>query len=98
MQRRLEAQAMTEFSRRKFIATSAMGASAGVLAGAATMRDVLAQTQSVCGISANFNGTPIPGGNGEYIWFNNKTSSVPPVFGRTADDRFLRKRRRKLQG
>jgi hypothetical protein len=32
------------------------------------MKDVLAQTQSGCSITANFNGTPIEGG--DYIWFN----------------------------
>jgi len=61
---------MVKFSRRKFLTTSAMGAGVGVFAGAAAMRDVLAQTQSGCALSANFNGTPIPGGNGESIWFN----------------------------
>jgi hypothetical protein len=35
---------------------------------------VLAQTQSGCEISSNFNGTPIRGGNGDYIWFNSLLS------------------------
>jgi hypothetical protein len=58
------------FTRRKFLAGSAMGAGVGLFTGAATMRDVLAQTQSGCAISANFNGTPIPGSTGDYVWFN----------------------------
>jgi hypothetical protein len=57
-----------ELTRRKFLATSAVGAGVGAIARAATMQDVLAQTQSGCSISANFNGTPLQGG--DYIWFN----------------------------
>lgn len=65
---------MAKFSRREFLTTSAIGAGVGIFTGAATMRDVLAQTQSGCALSANFNGTPIPGGHGEYIWFNSVLS------------------------
>ena len=52
---------MEEFTRRKFLARSAMGAGVGLLTGAVAMKDVLAQTESGCSITANFNGTPIAG-------------------------------------
>jgi hypothetical protein len=57
---------MAKLTRRTFITSSAMGV--GALAGAGSVSRLLAQTQSGCSISANFNGTPIPGG--DYIWFN----------------------------
>jgi hypothetical protein len=74
---------MKEFTRRKFLARSAMGAGAGLLAGAVAMKDVLAQTESGCSITANFNGTPIPGG--DYIWFNSvlKVQGLDPQRGTT---------------
>ena len=44
---------------------------------------VLAQTQSGCSITSNFNGTPIPGG--AYVWFNSvlKAHGVDPQQGAT---------------
>jgi hypothetical protein len=57
---------MTKLTRRTFITSSAIGI--GALAGVDSIPDLLAQTQSGCSIAANFNGTPIPGGN--YLWFN----------------------------
>jgi hypothetical protein len=57
---------MATLTRRTFITSSAIGV--GALAGADTVVGLLAQTQSGCSIGANFNGTPIPGG--DYIWFN----------------------------
>jgi hypothetical protein len=57
---------MAKLTRRTFITSSAIGV--GALAGAGSVSRLLAQTQSGCSISANFNGTPIPGG--DYIWFN----------------------------
>jgi hypothetical protein len=68
---------MAEVTRRKFITTSAIGA--GALAGAGALSDVLAQTQSGCSITSNFNGTPI--NEGDYIWF----SSVIKVTGLGSD-------------
>jgi hypothetical protein len=59
---------MVELSRRKFLTSSAVAAGVGALGGTTSMRDLLAQTQSGCSISANFNGTPLQGG--DYIWFN----------------------------
>jgi hypothetical protein len=57
-----------ELTRRTFLRTSVVGAGVGALSGALTLKDVLAQTQSGCSLAANFNGTPIQGG--DYIWFN----------------------------
>ena len=57
---------MAKLTRRTFITSSAIGV--GALAGAGSVSRLLAQTQSGCSISSNFNGTPIPGG--DYIWFN----------------------------
>jgi len=68
---------MAEFTRRKFITTSAIGA--GALAGAGSLSGLLAQTQSGCSITSNFNGTPILGG--DYVWF----SSVIKVRGLGSD-------------
>src|SRR5579859_989367 len=53
-------------TRRRFLATSAIGA--GAMTMAPGFEKLLAQTQSGSAIAANFNGTPIPGG--DYIWFN----------------------------
>jgi hypothetical protein len=74
---------MKEFTRRKFLVRSAMGAGAGLLTGAVAMKDVLAQTQSGCSIAANFNGTPLAGG--DYIWFNSvlKVQGLDPQQGTT---------------
>jgi uncharacterized membrane protein YgcG len=56
-----------QLTRRKFITASAIGAGAlAVTRG--SVSEVLAQTQSGCFITSNFNGTPILGG--DYIWFN----------------------------
>jgi len=65
-------------TRRNFLKASAVGAGVGALAGATTIEKVLAQTESGCSISANFNGTPIQGG--DYIWFNGvlKVSGLDP--------------------
>jgi hypothetical protein len=57
---------MAKFTRRRFITTSALGA--GILSGAGALSKVLAQTETGCSITANFNGTPID--EGDYIWFN----------------------------
>ena len=57
---------MANLTRRDFIARSAIGA--GALAGGGALSDVLAQTQSGCSITSNFNGTKINGG--DYIWFS----------------------------
>ena len=57
---------MAKLTRRTFITSSAIGV--GALAGAGSVSRLLAQTQSGCSISSNFNGTPIPGD--DYIWFN----------------------------
>jgi hypothetical protein len=56
-----------QFTRRRFITASAIGAGA-LATGLRSVGDVLAQTQSGCFITSNFNGTPINGG--DYIWFN----------------------------
>jgi hypothetical protein len=68
---------MADLTRRDFIARSAIGA--GALAGAGSMSELLAQTQSGCSITSNFNGTRINGG--DYIWF----SSVMKVQGLGSD-------------
>ena len=57
---------MAKLTRRTFITSSAIGV--GALAGADTVVDLLAQTQSGCSITSNFNGTRIAAG--DYIWFN----------------------------
>src|ERR1700730_9526824 len=57
---------MATLTRRRFITTSVI--SAGVVAGASSLTKLLAQTQSGCSITSNFNGTPIPGN--DYVWFN----------------------------
>jgi hypothetical protein len=41
---------MGRFTRRTFLKASAVGAGVGVLTGATTIEDVLAQTQSGCAI------------------------------------------------
>jgi len=68
---------MANLTRRDFITRSAIGA--GALAGRGALSDVLAQTQSGCSITSNFNGTKINGG--DYIWF----SSVMKVQGLGSD-------------
>jgi hypothetical protein len=68
---------MADLTRRRFIQASALGA--GAVAAAGAVGDVLAQTQSGCSITSNFNGTPINGG--DYIWF----SSVIKVQGLGSD-------------
>ena len=57
---------MAPITRRRFFTTSAAGA--GLLAGAGTIGNVLVRAQSGCSITANFNGTPMLGG--DFIWFN----------------------------
>jgi hypothetical protein len=57
---------MAPISRRKFLATSALGA--GLLNAGTGMQKLLAQTQSGSFIVSNFNGTPLSGG--DFVWFN----------------------------
>ncbi len=57
---------MATLTRRRFITTSVIGA--GAVAAGPAVAKLLAQTQSGCSISSNFNGTPIAGN--DYIWFN----------------------------
>jgi len=57
---------MARISRRRFIATSALGA--GLLNVGQGVQKLLAQTQSGSVIVSNFNGTPLH--EGDFIWFN----------------------------
>jgi hypothetical protein len=71
---------MKPLSRRTFLTTSGMGAGLGLVAGASATRALAeAETCTVTDISANFNGTPIAGG--DFIWFN----SVAKVQGLGSD-------------
>jgi hypothetical protein len=69
---------MKPLTRRTFLTTSGIGAGLGFV-GASGATRVLAETCTGTSISANFNGTPINGG--DFVWFN----SVAKVQGLGSD-------------